>query len=129
MEDVEKVSPSDHREIADQNHQSRFSSSFKSGKMWLKGIPTHKPANIAAHLGTNTGKSNVNIQWTLHKVLYKIDGHWKDSLLREMPLEEEHPSATRTCHTVRRQDIHRRRWRISPSDGTHFFDAGGEEND
>ena len=33
--------------------------------------------------------------WTLPKVLYKIDGHSKDSLLPDMPLEEAHPSATR----------------------------------
>ena len=70
--DVEKVSPSGHREIEGQIHQTGSYSNFNarqrpsltSGNVadLLTGIPTHHLLNIATQFGKSTGKSNVNIE-------------------------------------------------------------------
>ena len=62
--------------------------------------------------------------WMLHTDLYKIEGHYEDvhrATRRSTPVRDE------TRHTDTRQEIHRRRWRISPSAGIHFSDAAGIE--
>ena len=66
----------------------------------------------------DVAQSSLQNRWTLER--FTSSG---DTTRRSTPVRDE------TCHTVRRQEIHRRRWPISPSDGTHFFDAAGEEND
>ena len=70
--DIEKVSPSGHREIEGQIHQTGSYSNFNarqrpsltSGNVadLLTGIPTYHLVNILTQFGTSTGKSNVNTQ-------------------------------------------------------------------
>ena len=70
--DIEKVSPSGHREIDGQIHQTGSYSNFNarqrpsltSGNVadLLTLIPTYHLLNIVTQFGTSTGKSNANIQ-------------------------------------------------------------------
>ena len=83
---------------------------LESWQIWLTGTPTHQLLNIATQFGTNTGKEQCqHSAWMLHTQLYKIEGHYEN------------------VQTDTRQQIHRRRLRISPSAGIHFSDATGEE--
>ena len=141
--DIEKVSPSGHREIEGQIHQTGSYSNFNarqrpsltSGNVadLLTGIPTYHLLNIVTQFGTSTGKSNVNIQ---RGCCTQTSTRSKDTTKMSMkPTSFEDTCHTRrstpvrdeTRHTDTRQEIHRRRWRISPSAGIHFSDATGEE--